>query len=146
MIPGLGRHPGEGKGYSLQYSSLENSMDYIVAKNRTRLSNFHFHLNVKASLNRYKILSSYFLSLIPFVFWHKLLMLKSLMTIQFLSFLRYFVFTLDAKEFLFIFHYILSHSFTSLHLGITYSSWIFPRCVAHHFNTYFHIFISRKYS
>ena len=27
-IPGLGRCPGEGKGYSLQYSGLENSMDY----------------------------------------------------------------------------------------------------------------------
>ena len=26
-IPGLGRFPGEGNGYSLQYSSLENSMD-----------------------------------------------------------------------------------------------------------------------
>ena len=27
-IPGLGRCPGEGKGYPLQYSGLENSMDY----------------------------------------------------------------------------------------------------------------------
>ena len=26
-IPGLGRYPGEGKGYPLQYSGLENSMD-----------------------------------------------------------------------------------------------------------------------
>ena len=26
-IPGLGRCPGEGHGYPLQYSSLENSMD-----------------------------------------------------------------------------------------------------------------------
>ena len=26
-IPGLGRSPGEGKGYTLQYSYLENSMD-----------------------------------------------------------------------------------------------------------------------
>ena len=26
-IPGLGRSPGEGKGYPLQYSFLENSMD-----------------------------------------------------------------------------------------------------------------------
>ena len=25
-IPGLGRSPGEGKGYQLQYSGLENSM------------------------------------------------------------------------------------------------------------------------
>ena len=28
LIPGLGRSPGEGKGYPLQYSGLENSMDY----------------------------------------------------------------------------------------------------------------------
>ena len=28
-IPGLGRFPGEGKGYPLQYSGLENSMDCI---------------------------------------------------------------------------------------------------------------------
>ena len=37
-IPGLGRYPGEGKGYLLQYSGLENSMDCIVhgvTKNRT---------------------------------------------------------------------------------------------------------------
>ena len=28
-IPGLGRSPGEGKGYPLQYSGLENSMECI---------------------------------------------------------------------------------------------------------------------
>ena len=46
LIPGLGRSPGEGKGYLLQYSGLENSMDCIVhgvAKSQTRLSNFHFN-------------------------------------------------------------------------------------------------------
>ena len=40
-IPGLGRCPGEGKGYPLQYSGLENSMDCIVhgaTKSRTQLS------------------------------------------------------------------------------------------------------------
>ena len=45
-IPGLGRSAGEGKGYPLQYSRLENSMDCIVqevSKSRTRLSDFHFH-------------------------------------------------------------------------------------------------------
>ena len=45
-IPGLGRSPGEGKGYPLQYSGLENSMDCIahgVAKSQTQLSNFHCH-------------------------------------------------------------------------------------------------------
>ena len=30
LIPGLGRFPGEGKGYPLQYSGLENLMDCIV--------------------------------------------------------------------------------------------------------------------
>ena len=30
LITGLGRSPGEGKGYPLQYSGLENSMDYTV--------------------------------------------------------------------------------------------------------------------
>ena len=29
-LPGLERSPGEGKGYPLQYSRLENSMDCIV--------------------------------------------------------------------------------------------------------------------
>ena len=51
FIPGLGRSPGEGKGYPLQYSGLENSMDCIghgVAENRTQLSNFHFHLMGKS--------------------------------------------------------------------------------------------------
>ena len=40
-MPGLGRSLGEGKGYPLQYSGLENSMDCIVhgiAKSLTRLS------------------------------------------------------------------------------------------------------------
>ena len=30
LIPGLGRSPGVGKGHPLQYSGLENAMDYIV--------------------------------------------------------------------------------------------------------------------
>ena len=48
LIPGLGRSPGEGKGYPLQYSTLENSMDCIkfhglYAKSQTQLNDFHFH-------------------------------------------------------------------------------------------------------
>ena len=47
----LGRSPGEGNDYALQYSCLENSMDrgawratvHGVAKSQTQLSNFHFH-------------------------------------------------------------------------------------------------------
>ena len=49
-IPGLGRSPGEGKGCPLQYSGLENSMDYIdhgVAKSQTQLNDFHFAPNMK---------------------------------------------------------------------------------------------------
>ena len=30
LITGLERSPGEGNGYPLQYSGLENSMDYTV--------------------------------------------------------------------------------------------------------------------
>ena len=43
-IPGLGRSPGGGHGYPLQYSGLENSRDTVhgVAKSRTQLSDFHF--------------------------------------------------------------------------------------------------------
>ena len=43
-----GKTPGEGNGYPLQYSGLENSMDCIiheVAKSRTRLSEFYFHFS-----------------------------------------------------------------------------------------------------
>ena len=46
LIPELRRFPAEGKGYPLQYSGLENSIDCIAqgaAKSLTRLSNFHFH-------------------------------------------------------------------------------------------------------
>ena len=47
-IPGLGRSPGEGNGYPLQYSCLENPMNigawwstvHGVTKNRT-----HFHFS-----------------------------------------------------------------------------------------------------
>ena len=38
LISGLGISPGEGKGYPLQYSGMENSMDSIVhgvAKSQT---------------------------------------------------------------------------------------------------------------
>ena len=46
-IPKSGRSPGEGSGYPLQYSCLENSMErgaywatiHEVRKSRTRLSN-----------------------------------------------------------------------------------------------------------
>ena len=48
-IPGLGRSLGEGNGYPLQYSCLENSMDrgawqatvHGVTKSWIQLSDFH---------------------------------------------------------------------------------------------------------
>ena len=50
-IHSLGRSPGEGNGYPLQYSGLQNSVDrgawqatvngFTVSQ--TQLSNFHFH-------------------------------------------------------------------------------------------------------
>ena len=46
MIPGLGR--SLEKGNPLQYSGLDNSMDYVVhgiAKSQTRLSDFNFHFS-----------------------------------------------------------------------------------------------------
>ena len=35
LIPGLGRSSGEGKGYPLQYSGLEDPMDYIKESDTT---------------------------------------------------------------------------------------------------------------
>ena len=48
LTPGLGRSPGEGNGYPLQYSCLEDFMDrqawratvHGFTKNRTRLSRY----------------------------------------------------------------------------------------------------------
>ena len=60
-IPGLGRSPGEGKGYPHQFSGLENSMDCIVhgvINGRTLLSDFHFHIPHIVGLNISCIFSS----------------------------------------------------------------------------------------
>ena len=51
LIPGLGRSPGEGNDYPLQYSCLDNFMDrgawwatvLGAAKNWTWLNDWHFH-------------------------------------------------------------------------------------------------------
>ena len=44
LIPGLGKSPREGNGYPLQYSGLENSMDYRVhgITESNMMSDFHF--------------------------------------------------------------------------------------------------------
>ena len=56
-IPGLGRSTGEGKGYPLQHSGLENSMNCIVhgvAKVWTLLSYFNF-TSLHSSIVAWKI-------------------------------------------------------------------------------------------
>ena len=55
-IPGLGKYPGEGKGYPFQYSGLENSLDCVVhgvAKDQTGLSAFHFQRRMVVSRKQY---------------------------------------------------------------------------------------------
>ena len=52
-IPGLGRSPGEGKGYPLQYSDLENSMDCIV--HGVAESDVTEQLEEEESMNRGKL-------------------------------------------------------------------------------------------
>ena len=54
-IPGLGKSPGEGNGYLLQYSGLENSVDWIVhgvTKSRKRLSDFSLSASGDRQLSR----------------------------------------------------------------------------------------------
>ena len=49
LTPGLGRSPGEGKGYPLQYSGQENSTYCIVpgvTKSQTGLNDFHIHAHM----------------------------------------------------------------------------------------------------
>ena len=56
-IPGLGRSPGEGNGYPVQHSGLENSMDCIahgLAKSQTQLRDFHFCFHAYCSKPKYR--------------------------------------------------------------------------------------------
>ena len=49
-IPGLGSSPGEGIGYPLQYSGLENAMKCVVhgvTKSQTQLREFQFHFDLQ---------------------------------------------------------------------------------------------------
>ena len=64
-IPGLGRSLGEGKGYLLPYSGLENSMDcsvHGVSKSQTQLSDLHFSFSTSVVITftcQNKILTEY---------------------------------------------------------------------------------------
>ena len=46
VIPGLDRSPREGKDYTLQYSGLENSMDYSPWGHRVGLNRANFMLTL----------------------------------------------------------------------------------------------------
>ena len=62
-IPGLGRYSGEGKGYPLQYSGLENSMDCIVhgiTKSCALVSDFHFHFLHSSQSDLFQTKSDHF--------------------------------------------------------------------------------------
>ena len=70
-IPKLGRSPGEGNGYPLHYSGLENSMDCIVhgvAKSLTWLSDFQFTLVSSLSYYNSKFLPWTLIHNIAFAF------------------------------------------------------------------------------
>ena len=65
---GLGRSPGEGNGYPLQYSCLENSMDrgawwatvHGVAKSQTWLkTNTHTHIHTHTHTHTHKLPVTY---------------------------------------------------------------------------------------
>ena len=75
LILGLGRSHGEGKGYPLQYSGLENSMDCVVhgvAKSRTQLSNFHFSFNPSGGSELFGVLP-----VKQYLMWSEMTSLKS---------------------------------------------------------------------
>ena len=61
-VPGLGRSPGEGKGYPLQYSGLENSMECIYSPWGCKESDtidFHFSLRKWTVTHTYNVCVSW---------------------------------------------------------------------------------------
>ena len=61
VIPGLGRSPGEGKGYPPQYSSLENSIQLMgVPKSWTLLCKLHFHFSLFSQYSNVSLLKNMF--------------------------------------------------------------------------------------
>ena len=70
LIPGLGRSPGEGKGYPLQYTGLEDSMDCIVhgvTKSCTQLRDFHFNAITVHLKFHYTEVERFALTLLPVI-------------------------------------------------------------------------------
>ena len=94
LVPELGRSPGEGKGYPLQYSGLENSMDCIVhgvAKTQTRTSDLHLDSSVRMS----------WCHLAPFSLFKNILVV---LFFDMITLLYFFIFTLFIH---FLLHWLL---------------------------------------
>ena len=88
--PWVGKIPWRRKGYPLQYSSLENSMDCIVhrvAKSRTELSDFHFQTS-----NRTATFNAQFL--LSLGIWHLIFLHYSPCFISLTSYLSSFAWTI----------------------------------------------------
>ena len=81
-IPELGRSPGEGKGYPLQYSGLENLMDrgawgatvHRVAKSQTWLKRLSTHLKINCLSSSNKLFSHLFISM--WIYIHCIILVK----------------------------------------------------------------------
>ena len=56
-IPGLGRFPGEGKGYPFQYYDLENSMDYSPWGHKESDTSEQLSLSLGSCIQFYSVVS-----------------------------------------------------------------------------------------
>ena len=59
-IPGLGRFPGEGNGYPLQCSDLENSIDCIVHGVAELDTTERLSLSKQSQVSQFEILANYY--------------------------------------------------------------------------------------
>ena len=87
LIPGSGRSSGEGNGYQLQYSCLENSMDGIawwptvhrVAKSQTWLKRLSMHTHIWAHTEYF----CFSFKMSPYFFWNISLHFCSLLILSY---------------------------------------------------------------
>ena len=124
-IPGSGRSPGEGNGYALQYSCLENPMDreawwatvHGVAKNQTQLSNWHPYTHTHTHTH---IMTN---DLEHFAMYLFAIHISSLVKYLFSSFAHFIIgfFPLHFERFFFFFNVFYKGSFYKI-----YSLQVFP--------------------
>ena len=62
-IPGLGRSPGEGKGYPFLYSGLENSMECIVHGVSESYTTERLSLSLSKRINKLKLRATTWMNL-----------------------------------------------------------------------------------